>query len=118
MIPKPFVPQYPKMIEKFFIPYPQDLLEIIREYIAGLFHPSRNSQQYPEHHTQYRCKQHPHFSRQEECDGVCRYQKKGIVFLKTKFHCASQFRCVMMRVIGIGVRSCEANRHNPGYAYP
>ena len=32
------------------------------------------------------------------------YQKKGIVFLKTKFHCASQFRCVMMRVIGIGVR--------------
>lgn len=32
------------------------------------------------------------------------YQKKEIVFLKTKFHCASQFRCVMMRVIGIGVR--------------
>ena len=36
MIPKPFVPQYPKMIEKFFIPYPQDLLEIIREYISRI----------------------------------------------------------------------------------
>ena len=36
MIPKPFVPQYPKMIEKFFIPYPQDLLEIIREYIGRI----------------------------------------------------------------------------------
>ena len=31
------------------------------------------------------------------------YQKKGIVFLKTKFHCVSQLRCVMIRVIGIGV---------------
>ena len=36
MIPNPFVPQYPKMIEKFFIPYPQDLLEIIREYIGRI----------------------------------------------------------------------------------
>ena len=36
MIPNPFVPQYPKMIEKFCIPYPQDLLEIIREYIGRI----------------------------------------------------------------------------------
>jgi hypothetical protein len=36
MIPNPFVPQYPKMIEKFFIPYPQDLLETIREYIGRI----------------------------------------------------------------------------------
>ena len=31
------------------------------------------------------------------------YQKKGIGFLKTKFHWEFQFRCVMIRVIGIGV---------------
>ena len=38
------------------------------------------------------------------CAGI---QKNGIVFLKTKFHWVSQFRVVMMRVIGMGVANAR-----------
>lgn len=33
MIPKPFISRYPEMIERYFVPYPQELLDTIKSHI-------------------------------------------------------------------------------------